>query len=649
MRDGAVAADALKVEYDFVKYVELLDKVSKEYIIIIAARDTPWGPAFTQEKAEVLRKIGLKANLFGMFRRAYVALIDSGNVIFEKVGDTTREVIAYESAISGDSVSVYSSSFEADVIHSFTAGSVMINGEELSTRGRGLNIVVYDKIAKKVLDTVNFDTYSADLSCRHPFGEIDRLRSFQKNHPAIRVVCVDAPKFPTENLTQNERFILKNNVIRETIINNLDKPVFAINQYYSREILEEVFRVPKSYHDVRGIRRFEDTRGKYVNTVGGHRVTAYQPQQYEQTIWFVGGCSVFGIGAIDEHTMASLLQGIINERAKEKRICVQNYGYFLCEADRQREEEVSILESLPIRDGDVVLYYRADNGISLGQEFPCIDCSKIALQPRKFEVFSDKGHLTPDGYRLVAEKIFNELSARKLLGVPDRTSPWISSCASEYGFDSNQSTELAEYKRILTNFYNEVLSVTIGAIVMNCNPFTLGHRYLIEQALQQCNFLIVFLVEEDSSFFSFEDRLRLIDEGTADLDNVAIIPSGRFIISSLTFEEYFNKSELQERVIDTSKDITVFAREIAPCLHITKRFAGEEPLDKVTMQYNEAMKRILPEYGIEFIEIPRKKEGEEVISASRVRTLLEEGDFERIKYLVPETTFRYLVERYKEE
>ncbi len=181
---------------------------------------------------------------------------------------------------------------------------------------------------------------------------------------------------------------------------------------------------------------------------------------------------------------------------------------------------------------------------------------------------------------------------------------------------------------------------------MNCNPFTLGHRYLIEKALEQCSFLILFLVEEDKSFFSFEDRLKLVDEGTKDIPNLAIIPSGRFVLSSLTFSDYFNKSEMQDRIIDTSLDVTVFAREIAPCLHITKRFAGEEPFDNVTRQYNETMRRVLPEYGIEFVEIPRKEGEDGAISASRVRKLLEKRDFDGLKPLVPDSTFSYLLKKF---
>ncbi|MBE5930966.1 MAG: glycosyltransferase [Lachnospiraceae bacterium] len=641
--------DVLKTEYVFMRYVALLREAAKQYVVIIATRDTPWGPSFSQSQAVALKNVGFGEDLFGKYRYAYVAIMDAGQVLFEKIGATTKEAITHELILDGDKIIVNSSGFEADAIHSFTAGSVVINGEEVSARGRGLNIVVYDKATKSIVDTVNFDTFSSQLPCRHPLEASDRVKRFLDNHEGVELLYVKAPGFPKDNLTQNESYIIENNVIRETIISNIDKPLFAINKYYDVATLKEIFKVPKSYHDIRGVRRFEDVRGGGVNVEGGHRITEYQPTRWERTIYIIGGCSVFGIGAVDKHTIASWLQKLLNETIGEGVFCVQNYGYYLCEADRQREEELDILESLPVKYGDIVLYYWTEDGISPTQRISMIDSSTIVAQPRDVEVFFDKGHLTPDGYRLVAERIFAALTERKMLEVRDTVLPMRLTDDSEYGFDKNQREELSEYKKVLTNFYHEMFSPTIGSIVMNCNPFTLGHRYLIEQALKQCDFLMVFLVEENSSYFTFEERLKLVEEGTVDMSNVAIIPSGRFVISSLTFEDYFNKSELQDKVVDTSLDVVVFAREIAPCLHITKRFVGEEPFDTVTKQYNETMRRILPEYGIEFVEIPRIKEDGEEISASKVRRLLAEKDFQGIKRIVPESTYRYLVDKYGRE
>ena len=188
--------------------------------------------------------------------------------------------------------------------------------------------------------------------------------------------------------------------------------------------------------------------------------------------------------------------------------------------------------------------------------------------------------------------------------------------------------------------------MSVGAIVMNCNPFTLGHRYLVEYAAAQVVKLYIFVVEEDKSEFPFADRFELVKQGVRDIANVEVIPSGKFIISQQTFSGYFNKAQLQDVAVDSSEDVEIFATEIAPTLGITIRFAGEEPTDNVTRQYNDTMKNILPRYGLEFREIPRKTSGDEIISASTVRAALKIGDFDKIKRLVPETTYLYLRERH---
>jgi [citrate (pro-3S)-lyase] ligase len=212
------------------------------------------------------------------------------------------------------------------------------------------------------------------------------------------------------------------------------------------------------------------------------------------------------------------------------------------------------------------------------------------------------------------------------------------------------ATELADYKALLKQTRENTIG-RIGAVVMNCNPFTLGHRWLVEYAARQVKYLYIFTVEENKSIFPFADRFELIKQGIADLPNVTVLPSGKFIISSITFTDYFSKSEIQDKVIDPTEDVRLFAEEIAPVLGITVRFAGEEPLDKVTKQYNDAMRRILPEYGVSFEEIPRKETGGAVVSASHVRALLETAPFaevvDQLAQLVPATTLAYLEKRAK--
>lgn len=189
---------------------------------------------------------------------------------------------------------------------------------------------------------------------------------------------------------------------------------------------------------------------------------------------------------------------------------------------------------------------------------------------------------------------------------------------------------------------------TSGAVVMNCNPFTNGHRALVEYAASHCELLHLFVVEEERSQFPFADRFRLVQKGTEDLHNVHVHPSGPYIISASTFPTYFLKKE--EDVVDVQSrlDITLFASRIAPPLGIHIRFVGQEPLDPVTAQYNQAMRVILEQYGITFVEIPRITLQDKVVSASRVRRILkEEGITKEVLSLVPVCTQDYLLHEWK--
>lgn len=185
----------------------------------------------------------------------------------------------------------------------------------------------------------------------------------------------------------------------------------------------------------------------------------------------------------------------------------------------------------------------------------------------------------------------------------------------------------------------------VGAAVMNCNPFTRGHRYLIETAARACDWLYVFVLSEEKSLFPAADRLTLVRAGTADIPNVTVHPTGPYLISSATFPTYFLKEKDQFARIHCQLDIEVFVRYFVPRFGISRRYVGTEPLSPVTAQYNEALRRFLPPRGVELVEIPRIESGELPISASAVRGLLGKRQPELLRKLVPESTFAYLKEK----
>ncbi len=183
-------------------------------------------------------------------------------------------------------------------------------------------------------------------------------------------------------------------------------------------------------------------------------------------------------------------------------------------------------------------------------------------------------------------------------------------------------------------------SGVIGAAVMNCNPFTKGHRYLIETAAKECDHLYVFVLSEDKSQFSAADRLELVKLGTQDLRNVTVLPTGPYLISSATFPTYFLPDRDQAGAIQCKLDIEIFLKYFVPRFHITRRYVGTEPLSPLTEQYNQALRENLGE--IELRELPRLEHPGGPISATTVRALLGTGQPEQLRALVPETTYAYL-------
>ena len=181
-----------------------------------------------------------------------------------------------------------------------------------------------------------------------------------------------------------------------------------------------------------------------------------------------------------------------------------------------------------------------------------------------------------------------------------------------------------------------------AAVVMNANPFTLGHQYLAETASRACDTLHLFVVSEDASLVPAGVRKALVQAGTAHLPNVQLHDCGPYIISSATFPSYFLRDSAEVIESQARLDLAVFAR-IAGVLGIEERFVGEEPASMVTGIYNRVMQEELPKFGIQCRILPRLEAQGRPISASTVRTLLQQGDFDAVADLVPPSTLSYFM------
>ena len=178
-----------------------------------------------------------------------------------------------------------------------------------------------------------------------------------------------------------------------------------------------------------------------------------------------------------------------------------------------------------------------------------------------------------------------------------------------------------------------------GVVVMNCNPFTLGHRYLIEQAAKQVERLYVMVVREDCSLFAYTERKAMVEQGVADIENVSVIDGSDYAISRATFPTYFLKRLDDAADTQMLLDLDLFRRHIAPALGATVRFVGTEPTDKLTRRYNQLMHEALKDV----CETARLEKDGNAVSASRIRKAMEEGDMNTIRQLVPPTTLPYII------
>lgn len=182
---------------------------------------------------------------------------------------------------------------------------------------------------------------------------------------------------------------------------------------------------------------------------------------------------------------------------------------------------------------------------------------------------------------------------------------------------------------------------SVGVIVMNCNPFTLGHRYLIERSSELVERLYVVVVREDCSMFSYSERKAMVSQGVKDLGNVVVVDGSDYAVSATTFPTYYLKRISDATDTQILLDLDIYLRHIAPALGANVRFVGSEPTDPLTRRYNELMRQQLGDDHI--CEIPRMEKYGSVVSASRVRRAIEANSLWQAIELVPSSTIPYII------
>ncbi|WP_152469576.1 citrate lyase ligase [Vibrio sp. THAF190c] len=384
----------------------------------------------------------------------------------------------------------------------------------------------------------------------------------------------------------------------------------------------------------------------------GCRTTVNQPDDAKSRLLVFGSSTTYGIGCSDIATIPSIIQSILNN--KNANVKVENHGVL----GMNLLLAFNNLLQTEINPGDTVIFFDFDEFRDASWSgIKNIDLNTI---DRKDDFFIDltkhQCHFSPRGNEVIGNVICNEFVLDNIDNIPPANEDVyldekVISVLDNFKYFLYKQTaktfENCEMKSYLSLLESHVpdAELKVGSVAVNCNPITKGHLHLLEHASRSVDKLFIFVIEEDKSFFKFEDRLHLVAESTKHLENVTVLRGGKFICTELTYPDYFDKDTTEAKA-DASMEAWFFCEYIANTLNITKIFLGDEPKCMITKQYNEKMQELLPEYGIEVDIIDRIATNGDVISASKVRKLLEVGDFDGIAQIVPEPTLLFLQENY---
>lgn len=359
----------------------------------------------------------------------------------------------------------------------------------------------------------------------------------------------------------------------------------------------------------------------------------------EKTLYIVGPCIAMG-WPYTSH--ADELAYMLSIRLKDYKIVKVQGGY------HNNSYSTEILE-YDIYEGDIVIFID-----ELDKNYINIDLDlSNAIEEKRTQPYYHISpiHTTVWGNRFVAEQI--EQMLRDKIYTKKSESKILLHKGKKQLFNNDMLIKLQRFVDICKQKFIEKYGsgkwesrneLDIGAISMSANPFTKGHRYLIDYASKNADVLYIFVVHNEMLDFSYEIRKQLIEAGTEDIDNIIIIDGGEVVATIENFTSYYVREKMQGKEISPIQDVELFAGYIAPQLGINKRFVGEEPIDYVTNNYNMQMEQMFPSYNIELVQIPRYKIDNEYVSASQVRKLYIEKRWDNIRKLVPDTTYNYLID-----
>ena len=506
---------------------------------------------------------------------------------------------------------------------------------------------------KWIVDLVKYNNYNISrqyitLKELCDYSELIYFKSFYNNPDFSTLIFEFQTPDDLINLSFNEKLRISFDKHYRYYYSHLDDPEISkvVKKVLGKSFTAEFIN---SRNDMTGsvlrnsVCYLADSNNPYCKVINGLRYTANKNKDYLNKINIFGACIVYGAVVDDDNTIPSLIQKKINTTKYSYE--VENYGARAIDF----YENIRTADSLNIRKDDIFIFVVSPKerkslekiGINNIHKFSDV----INSHPLLHDYFmGEPVHCNAKANKIISDYIFKFLV--NYLKYENNKPELIKSSQIIKTNDYNKNHELIKYLKFLK--LKKRNTKNNGAIMMNCNPFTYGHLKLIEYASKKVETLYVFVVQEDKSYFKFQDRLKMVIESCKSIPNVVVLQSGTIFGTFMTFQAYFEKETNADVEVDASLDIELFASYVAPILNISKRFVGDEPVDKVTQQYNKDLQEILPSYDIDVYIIPRFQIDNQIISAKTVRQAIKEKDTILLKKIVPPATYSIIKEKYLE-
>jgi [citrate (pro-3S)-lyase] ligase len=377
----------------------------------------------------------------------------------------------------------------------------------------------------------------------------------------------------------------------------------------------------------------ENCKSKAMNTENGIRLEK-NAEDKENNIFLFGASNAFGYYVYDDETISSYM----------RQYDLGNYNIYNCATIGDTMINIyNRIINFDIEKNDIVIV--GVHPVILNRNFDLFSTIRTMNyfeQPHDKENFVDMSHYTAFCHRNLAKIIYESIKGLLTLNK---------------GFEIEDSKS----KKVIEAFNNYKLIVKqkgwklkksdeIGIAVMSANPFTIGHRHLVELGSKMFDYFVIFLMQDGYDLiFDKKECQKIVEVGVSDLDNVIVAPFPEGCITWDDFcPEYNNvaarhaKNFIGINVYDLANMLVVMCKEG----NFSHYIAGIETDDAVTRQMCLHFKNICELNGINFIAIPRKKIGdnEKSISGTECRKLLETKQYDKLLKVLQPNVLQYIID-----